>query len=135
MPQIADATLAMLIERVNHLVDTQSELKGMVAAQSQQLGAIPVMQSQLTELNDKVNRAFTSVREARTVADAAKVTGDFHANVLKVCGTLLLACLGLVGWGGKQLEAFRREDQALDRRTLLIEMKLGIPANTEGAKE
>lgn len=134
MPTITEAQVAVLIERLDNVISQQTEMKGMLQAQAFQLGAIPVMQAQLLEFGDKFNRAFTSIRDARTIADEAKRKADFHGAVLKGAWTVLIVCLGLIGWGWKEGKSLYEVDRAADRRLILIEYKLGItPA--EGAKE
>lgn len=107
----------------------------MIAAQSAALGAIPVMQAQLGEYNEKFTRAFNSIRAAQDTAnDAAKRT-EFHSNVFKGVWVLVIASLGLIGWGWNQLERARERDAAMDRRVLLTEYKLGIIPVAEGGKQ
>lgn len=133
--QVADATIATLIERLDNVIQTQSKLEGMLLAQAQQLGAIPVMQVEIREFADKFNRVFNSLRETRSVADGAENRSKFNGTVLKVAGTLLLASFGVIGWSQNQLEEAKERDAAMDRRVLLTEYKLGIKSNVEGGKE
>lgn len=135
MPQIDNAQIAVLVERMEHIAGQMAEVKGMLHSQSATLGAIPLMQAQLAEHGEKLNRAFSSISRTATDASAAKTLGDKHSFVLKLAGTVLLACVGLIGFSYSQLEHFYKEDAALDRRTLLIEYKLGIKSPTaDGSK-
>ena len=133
---VADATVAVLIERLDTVMRQQSELKGMLTAQSAQLGAIPVMQAQLTEHGQKFDRAFNAIRENGERISAVDRTTMLHAWIWKASGAVLFTCVGLIGWGWSQIQKYDAADNALDRRTLIIETKLGISQPVpEGGKE
>lgn len=131
--QVADATIATLIERLDNVIAQQSRMEGIILAQSAQLGAIPVIQAQISEFNDKFNRAFASIRQTGEHLTSLDRTVGVHSWTWKITGSVLIVCVGLVGWGWRQMEASKDRDAAIDRRTILIEYKLGIqPPTAEG---
>lgn len=132
--QVADATIATLIERLDNVIAQQSKLEGMLLNQAQQLGAIPVMQAQMIEFNEKFNRAFTAIRQTGEHVAGIDRTVGIHGWTWKITGAVLIMCCGLIGWGWNQLESSKARDSAMDRRTLLIEYKLGIAPASEGEK-
>lgn len=71
----------------------------------------------------------------RALVDAQAKVIDRHSFVIKLCGFVLASCVGLIGWGWKEVKALYLADNAADRRLLLIEYKLNIPpVAVEGEK-
>lgn len=68
------------------------------------------------------------------VAEQEKLI-DRHSFIIRLCGTALVLCLGLIGWGWREGKYLYAVDNAADRRLLLIEYKLNIPPQyVEGDK-
>lgn len=68
------------------------------------------------------------------VAEQSK-TIDRHGFIIRLCGTALVLCGGLIGWGWREGKALYAVDNAADRRLLMIEYKLNIPPHqVEGDK-
>lgn len=133
--QVADATVAVLIERLEGVMATQSRIEGMLQAQSAQLGAIPVIQAQLSEHGAKFDRAFKTIRENDGRISSIERTSALHTWILKAVGGTLALAIGLVGWFWGLIQKYDAADNAIDRRTLILETKLGVaPPVAEGEK-
>lgn len=60
-------------------------------------------------------------------ADAQGKVLDRHSFIIKLCGSVLVLCVGLLGWGWQEMKSAYKTDAITDRRLLLIEYRLNIP--------
>lgn len=67
------------------------------------------------------------VVKLRQKVDEQSQTLGKHSLIIKLCGTVLCMCVGLIGWGWSEGKALYSADAAADRRLLMIEYKLNIP--------
>ncbi|URA06933.1 putative holin [Xanthomonas phage Pfeifenkraut] len=114
--------VAVLVDRVNTLVTDSKEMRQSLENIRISLAKIEQVPAELAALRIQV--------EAQ-----AKVI-DQHKFIVKLMGTVLLTCVGLIGWGWREGKALYATDAAADRRLLMIEYKLNIPPPAaEGDKQ
>jgi hypothetical protein len=130
MTQIDAAQVAVLADRVERMLADYGELRGMIIAQAATLVNLPVIQAQLTEHERKFERVFGAVNKHESRISLVEKATTVQAFTWRLTGAVLLCCVGLVGWGWKELERGKAADVALERRTMLIEYKLNIPPTT-----
>lgn len=120
--QINPQQIAVLADRLERMTD---ELKGVRVS-------VDDMRFQFAEF--KATPAEVAALKL-VVAEQAKLI-DRHSLIIKLCGTILVCCVGLIGWGWREGKALYTSDAAADRRLLMIEYKLNIPQPTaEGDKQ
>ena len=117
--QVNPQQVAVLIDRVETLVTDSKEMRSQLENIRISLARIEHVPAEIAALRVQV--------EAQ-----AKVI-DRHSFIIKLCGTVLLTCVGLIGWGWREGKALYAADVAVDRRLLMIEYKLNIPPPTDGA--
>lgn len=99
--------------------------------------------AQVAVLAERVEQSLRNYDELRGILLAMNTrsidegkTLAVHSFVLKCTGVILLASISLIGWGWAQGQRLYSNDAALDRRTLLIESKLGLQTpSAEGGKQ
>lgn len=114
--------VAVLVDRVNTLVTDSKEMRTSLENIRISLAKFEQVPAEMAALRVQV--------EAQ-----AKVL-DRHSFIIKLCGTVLVCCVGLIGWGWREGKSLYTADSAADRRLLMIEYKLNIPPPTaEGDKQ
>jgi hypothetical protein len=78
-------------------------------------------------------RGMILAMNTRSIASDQKLA--VHSFILRSMGVILLSSMGLIGWGWHQGQTLFATDQALDRRTLIIEYKLGLQQPSIGGKQ
>lgn len=135
MSQIDAAQVAVLAERVDNMLRSYDELRGLILAQNNTLSQFGVLQSTVTEQERKLDRAFSAIRENTKLIGALERAGGQHSWAWKLLSVCLLACGGFIGWGWNQIQHYNNADVALDRRILLVEYKLGLPQPTKDGEK
>lgn len=117
--QVNPQQVAVLVDRVETLITDSKEMRNSLENIRISLAKIEQVPAEVALLRAQV--------EAQ-----AKVI-DRHSFIIKLCGTVLLTCVGLIGWGWREGKALYAADVAADRRFLMIEYKLNITPPTDGA--
>lgn len=110
--QVNPQQVAVLVDRVETLLTDSKEMRSQLENIRISLARIENLPLQLAGLTATVNA------QAKTL--------ETHSLILKLCGVVLLSCVGLIGWGWREGKALYATDTAADRRLLLIEYKLGL---------
>lgn len=119
--QVNPQQVAVLVDRVETLLTDSKEMRTSLENIRISLAKIEQVPSEVAALRLQV--------EAQ-----AKVI-DQHKFIVKLMGTVLLTCVGLIGWGWREGKSLYASDAIADRRLMLIEYKLNIPPpNPEGDK-
>lgn len=135
MSQIDAGSVGILAERVDHMLRSYEELRGLIIAQNSTLSAFGVIQATVSEQERKLDRAFNTIREnAKLIGDLERANGK-HSVAWKVLTGCIITCAGIIGWGWDQIDNFNKTDSALDRRVLLVEYKLGIDQPTKDGQK
>ncbi len=116
--QVNPQQVAVLVDRVETLVTDSKEMRT----------SLENIRISLA----KIEQVPAEVAALRTQVETQAKTIDQHKLIVRLMGTVLLTCVGLIGWGWREGKALYSTDQAADRRLLLIEYKLNIPPPTEG---
>lgn len=120
--QVNAQQVAVLVDRVETLVTDSKE-----------------MRSQLENIRISLAKIETVPAEVAALRAQVETQGkiiDRHNFIIKLCGTVLIACVGLIGWGWREGKSLYAADAAADRRLMQIEFKLGIPQPVaEGGKQ
>ncbi|URA06786.1 putative holin [Xanthomonas phage Langgrundblatt2] len=120
--QINPQQIAVLADRLERMTD---ELKGVRTS-------VDDMRFQFAEF--KATPAEVAALKL-VVAEQSKEISR-NSFVIKLGGTVLMLCVGLIGWGWKEAKGLYSADNAADRRLLMIEYKLNIPPPAaEGDKD
>ena len=101
-----DAAVQVLTERVSNAIDDLKEMKGQLNSVSQSIVMMASLQERMNTLDSKTNRLF-DVSDA-TKTEMGKLTSQVHVHsrMWKLLGTGLMACIGVIGWGGLQYQKF-----------------------------
>lgn len=135
MSQIDAAQVAVLAERVDRVLVNYDELRGLILAQNAQLSQVPLIAQQLAESNAKIDRIFATLKNHGDRLATLEKSMDRHQFIIRLTAAILMASVGLIGWGWRQGVQLYSTDAALDRRLLFIEYKLGAAApQVEGGK-
>lgn len=124
--QIDTTQVAVLAERVDRMLADYQELRGLIMSQSAVLGNVSVMQTTIAEHDRKLDRAFNAIRDNSGKIAELEKQSNINSWTWRLTGAVLVCCVGLIGWGWREGKTLYVTDATLDRRTLLIEYKLGI---------
>lgn len=110
--QIDSQKVAVLIDRVEQLMTRTDTINS----------GIQDLRVQFAKIEDLPGRLLLLERKAEAYGKLI----DRHNFILRVCGTLLLVSIGLIGWGWREGKTLYAADAMLDRRIMQTEFKLGI---------
>lgn len=110
--------VAVLVDRVNTLVTDSKEMRN-------QLENIRISLA-------KIEQVPAEVAALRLQVEAQSKVIDQHKFIVKLMGTVLLTCVGLIGWGWREGKSLYASHAIADRRLMLIEYKLNIPQPNPG---
>lgn len=111
--QVSPETVAVLVDRVDTLVNDSKAMRSQLEDIRVSFAKLESMPREIADLKAK------NESQARTI--------EQHKLIFKLMGAVLLACVGLIGWGWREGKSLYATDVAADRRLLLLEYKLGIP--------
>lgn len=120
--QVNPQQVAVLVDRVETLVTDSKEMRS-------QLENIRISLAKIEQVPADVAALKVQVESQAKVIEQ-------HKFIVKLMGTVLACCVGLIGWGWREGKSLYSTDAAADRRLLLIEYKLNIPPPVaEGDKQ
>lgn len=119
--------LAVLYERISRVLDDYQELRGMVIAQNQHIQQFVIVQKDITILDAKTDRLFKAISAQSDILTAHSSKLQTHATIWRICGAVLMACSGLIGWGYSTVQALQTNDNQIDRRIMSLEYQIRNP--------
>lgn len=121
---VSSPELAVLYERIGRVLDDYQELRGMVIAQNTAIQQFAVIQKDIAVLDAKTERLFKAITAQADVTSQHGTKLQSHATIWKLCGAVLMACTGLVGFSYTTIQNLQAADNAAERRIMALEYQL-----------
>lgn len=120
MDQPTAAQFGQVMERLSNLAEDVREVKASQDKANSMLITITSMQRDLVYLDEKVRQLFTmSDQRAPEVARIDKRLASVE-RWNKMIGTMMLASIGIVGWGVQRIEYLYKMDTRISMLELIV---------------
>lgn len=113
--------LAVLSERVAKMLDDFDRVREIASDQHKATNQLTELRADIKTLNTNTERLFNALSEQATVLADHSQRLQSHSTIWKICGTMLVICSSLVGWGYSTIQSLKDADVAAERRIINIE--------------